>query len=112
MHTSYHNLSVNMVFLLSHFTPIIERIFMVLIRLYYLDHDKVRQNLRRRGIDWIYNAPLVSARGGAWERLIQSVRHIFSSFSNDPHRVKPSQEKLITFLLKYKTSLTLVLLLL
>ena len=35
-----------------------------------LDHDKVQQTLRHRGIDWIYNAPLASAQGRAWEQLI------------------------------------------
>ena len=40
--------------------------------------------------------PRASAQGGAWERLICSVRRILSTFMNDPHCVTPSHEELVT----------------
>ena len=61
-----------------------------------LDHDKTQRNLRRQGINWIYNAFPTSAQGGAWKTLIRCVCCILSSFTNDPQRIKPSQEELIT----------------
>ena len=50
--------------------------------------------LLQKEIDWYFNTPIASHFGGAWERLIRSVRKVFQNFTTV---VNFSEEGLATF---------------
>ena len=41
-----------------------------------LNRNKVIQAACRKNVDWIFNPPLASHHGGAWERMIRTVRRV------------------------------------
>ncbi|VDP43731.1 unnamed protein product [Schistosoma mattheei] len=49
----------------------------------------------RRNIEWYYNIPYASHRGGIWERIIRSIRRILSAVSDEQ---TTSYETLTTYL--------------
>ena len=40
----------------------------------FLYHDVITKKLAPLGIKWIFNTPLNPSKGGAWERLVQSIK--------------------------------------
>ena len=48
-----------------------------------LPHSRISTELLRREVEWQFNPPLSSHRGGVWERLIRSVRRILRSTVNE-----------------------------
>ena len=42
-------------------------------------HDKCREALHRRDIEWVFQPPAASHMGGVWERQIRSIRKILAS---------------------------------
>ena len=47
-------------------------------------HQKFKRYYRPKKITWHFNTPLASTQGGAWERLIRSVRKLLSHLPCDP----------------------------
>ena len=47
-----------------------------------LDDERLRKELVIKGIEWHFNPPYSSHRGGAWERMIRSIRRVLSAVSN------------------------------
>ncbi|CAH8613476.1 unnamed protein product [Schistosoma rodhaini] len=45
--------------------------------------NRVAKEMIRRNIEWHYNIPYASHRGGIWERLIRSIRRILSAVSGE-----------------------------
>ena len=43
------------------------------------DQERIQATLTYRGIEWKFNPPPASYRGGVWERLISSIRRILYS---------------------------------
>lgn len=39
-----------------------------------LDHETIHNKLSIRGVEWKFNCPAAPNRGGAWERMVQSVK--------------------------------------
>lgn len=60
-----------------------------------LDGDRVSNDLSRRGIQWHFNPPYSSHRGGEWERLIREVRRILNAICREQ---RFTDELLITIL--------------
>lgn len=48
-------------------------------------------------INWHFNVPMASHRGGVWERLIRSIRHILSVICHEQH---PDDETLLTLMVE------------
>ena len=46
-----------------------------------IDQRKIAAQLAERKIEWHFNPPFASHRGGSWERMIRSVRRILSSLA-------------------------------
>ncbi|KAF4514244.1 UNVERIFIED_CONTAM: hypothetical protein B566_EDAN019533 [Ephemera danica] len=44
-----------------------------------LEHRKIANNLLVRNIEWNFNPPSASHRGGIWERVIRSVKRVLAS---------------------------------
>lgn len=44
----------------------------------FFDPDAVKRELTTRGIDWKFNRPANPEAGGAWERLVQSVKRVLA----------------------------------
>ena len=44
-----------------------------------LDADKINRKMESLGIEWVFNPPHASNFGGAWERLIRSIRRTMSA---------------------------------
>ena len=63
----------------------------------HLDTDSLNERLLRRGIQWHFNPPYASHRGGVWERLIRSVRRTLNAIC---HEQTPNDETLQTFLIE------------
>ena len=60
-----------------------------------LSHEKITNNLLAREIQWNFQPPSSSHRGGVWERLIRSIRKILRAIS-DGRNV--TEEILLTYL--------------
>ncbi|KAL7742127.1 hypothetical protein ACLKA6_018370 [Drosophila palustris] len=50
-----------------------------------LDDSEMHQNLMQRGISWYFNPPAAPHMGGAWERLVRSIKTVL-------YRVVPNQK--------------------
>ena len=61
----------------------------------------IEEYLRQREIAWSFNPPAASARGGAWERLIRSVRRILSTLWSP--KIPLTDEMLRTFLVEVES---------
>ena len=61
----------------------------------------IEEYLRQREIAWSFNPPAASARGGAWERLIRSVRRILSTLWSP--KIPLTDEMLCTFLVEVES---------
>ena len=46
-------------------------------------NSKVQQHFLQRNIQWLFNPPLASHMGGAWERQIRSVRRVLNAIMRD-----------------------------
>lgn len=44
-----------------------------------LNHNLINDVLLQKGVKWVFNPPAASHHGGAWERLIRSVRKVLNS---------------------------------
>ncbi|XDV54607.1 hypothetical protein PO909_022856, partial [Leuciscus waleckii] len=44
-----------------------------------LNHNLINDVLLQKGVKWVFNPPTASQHGGAWERLIRSVRRVLNS---------------------------------
>ena len=60
-----------------------------------LSHEKVTNNLLSRGIQWHFQPPGSSHRGGVWERIIRSIRRILKAISEERN---VRDETLLTYL--------------
>ena len=45
--------------------------------------NTIKKEMLAKGIEWRFNAPTASHHGGAWERMIRTVRKIFSALLNE-----------------------------
>ena len=61
-------------------------------------HQQFKRYYRPKRISWHFNTPLASTQGGAWERLIRSVRRLLSHLPLDPQTVPVSPDVLRTML--------------
>ena len=52
-----------------------------------LNRSRVIQAARRKNVDWIFNPPLASHHGGAWERMIRTVRRVLLSLLSSSPRM-------------------------
>lgn len=43
------------------------------------NHNYINNMLLQKGVKWVFNTPAASHHGGAWERLIRSVRKVLNS---------------------------------
>jgi len=62
-----------------------------------LPHGRIIDELLKRSVEWQFNPPLSSHRGGVWERLIRSVRRVLRSTANEQTL---TDEKLGTLLIE------------
>ncbi|KAL0819980.1 hypothetical protein ABMA28_007977 [Loxostege sticticalis] len=62
-----------------------------------LEHDKLREAVSERGIEWRYNPPASPHMGGAWERLVRSVKNALRATL---HEKAPREEVLYTLLVE------------
>ena len=67
------------------------------------DQENIQLKLTRRGIEWKFNPPAASHKGGVWERLTRSIRRILHSMVGER---LVDEETLGTFPVSY-THLTL-----
>lgn len=61
----------------------------------FFDADTMQRELTTRNIQWVFNCPNNPEAGGAWERLIQSVKRVLSVTLKD---VAPRVETLRSLL--------------
>ena len=61
-------------------------------------HQELQRYFRPRRISWHFNTPSASSQGGAWERLIRSVRRLLSNLPIDPQNVAAKPDHLRTML--------------
>ena len=61
-------------------------------------HQEFQCYFRPRRISWHFNTPSASSQGGAWERLIRSVRCLLSNLPIDPQTVPIKPDYLRTML--------------
>ena len=62
----------------------------------HVDKTKIFQTSRRLNIKWVFNVPYASHHGGVWERLIRTVRRVFSALIHPNSRL--TDDALRTFL--------------
>ncbi|GAA54824.1 hypothetical protein CLF_105559 [Clonorchis sinensis] len=60
-----------------------------------LDCNKVKDDMLRQQVDWHFNPPYASHRGGIWERMIRSIRRVLSAVSREQVL---TEESLTTYL--------------
>ena len=61
-------------------------------------HQQFQRYYRPKKITWHFNTPPASFQGGAWKRLIRSLRRLLSYFPHDPQTNPVSTYVLITML--------------
>ncbi|XP_036329719.1 uncharacterized protein LOC118741854 [Rhagoletis pomonella] len=61
------------------------------------DGQRVQDELTQRGVDWVFNAPFNPAEGGAWERMVQSVKRVLRHTLKE---VAPREHTLNCFLIE------------
>ena len=66
-----------------------------------IDRNKQREYALQNGIKWLFNPPDAPHMGGAWERLIQSVKKALSTVLNEQ---APTEEVLYTVLVEIEHS--------
>lgn len=44
-----------------------------------LEADEVEKHMVQQHVDWAFNPPLASHRGGAWERMVRATKSILKS---------------------------------
>ena len=59
--------------------------------------SKIHDRLRMKAVNWSFNPPLASHRGGVWERMIRSIRRILAALM---HEQVVDDEALHTFLVE------------
>ncbi|XP_067635219.1 uncharacterized protein [Eurosta solidaginis] len=59
--------------------------------------QRVQSELAQRGVDWVFNTPCNPAEGGAWERLVQSVKRVLHHTLKE---VAPHEHTLNCFLIE------------
>ena len=47
------------------------------------NQDRIQQGLAQRGIQWLFNPPDASHRGGVWERQIRTVRRVLAGLTRE-----------------------------
>ena len=62
-----------------------------------ISQERINNQLLKRGVQWYFNPPLASHRGGVWERMIRSVRRILSTVSKEQTL---TEEMLLTFMVE------------
>ena len=61
-------------------------------------HHEFQRYFRPRRISWHFNTPSSTSQGGAWERLIRSVRRLLSNLLVDPQILPIKPDYLCTML--------------
>ena len=69
--------------------------------LHYLDYNSIIEEAAKLKIEWKFNPPTASHMGGAWEKLIHSVKTALRSVIKDRN---PNEEVLHTLLLEIEHS--------
>ncbi|XP_067635009.1 uncharacterized protein [Eurosta solidaginis] len=61
------------------------------------DCTQIQDELSKRGIEWIFNSPLNPAEGGAWERMVRSIKRVLQQTIKE---VKPREHTFNCFLIE------------
>ncbi|XP_036329813.1 uncharacterized protein LOC118741953 [Rhagoletis pomonella] len=61
------------------------------------DCQRVQDELAQKGVEWVFNAPFNPAEGGAWERMVQSVKRVLRRTLKE---VAPREHTLNCFLIE------------
>jgi hypothetical protein len=60
--------------------------------------QEIERYFRQRRVSWHFNTPYASSQGGAWERMIRSVRRLLANLPVDPQKTPVSPDQLRTML--------------
>ena len=60
-----------------------------------LDHRRISNNLLTHNINWVFNPPYSSHRGGVWERMIRTIKRVLDVMVTEQ---SPTDEVLVTAL--------------